>query len=151
VWRRLEAEPWDLGDILDVARRVVAMDSAVSTLEIAIICILEDRCCRVRCSSPPRSGVDLTSEFVLVIEYPPPWQGLDVGRCGYAAAAGLTFRSPIGFMITVRRRSCSFPSGGATARLRATQAAVVVVVEAEEMRGDFMGDTCAGWVKTSST
>jgi tellurite resistance protein len=44
VWRRLDAEPGDLSDILDVASRVAAVDGAVNVREKAIISELRDRC-----------------------------------------------------------------------------------------------------------
>lgn len=43
VWRRLDAEPVDLSDILDVARRVATVDGAVNEFEKAIISELQDR------------------------------------------------------------------------------------------------------------
>lgn len=47
VWRRLDAEPGDLSDLLDVADRVAAVDGAVNVREKAIISELKDRCGRV--------------------------------------------------------------------------------------------------------
>ena len=47
VWRRLDAEPGDLSDILDVANQVATVDGAVNALEIAIISEIRDRCGRV--------------------------------------------------------------------------------------------------------
>ena len=47
VWRRLDAEPGDLSDILDVANRVATVDGAVNALERGIISELQDRCRRV--------------------------------------------------------------------------------------------------------
>ncbi|MBK6017180.1 hypothetical protein [Streptomyces sp. MBT53] len=47
VWRRMDAEPGDLSDILDVADRVAAVDGAVNAREKAIISELRDRCRRV--------------------------------------------------------------------------------------------------------
>jgi hypothetical protein len=47
VWRRLDNEPGDLGDILDVAERVATVDGALNALEKAIIAELRDRCGRV--------------------------------------------------------------------------------------------------------
>ncbi|UKA55474.1 hypothetical protein LFT45_06000 [Arthrobacter sp. FW305-BF8] len=47
VWRRLDAEPGDLSDILDVANRVAAVDGAVNGREKAVISELRDRCGRV--------------------------------------------------------------------------------------------------------
>ncbi len=46
VWRRLDAEPGDLSDILDVANRVATVDGAVNARERAIISELQDRCDR---------------------------------------------------------------------------------------------------------
>jgi hypothetical protein len=47
VWRRLDDEPGDLSDILDVADRVATVDGAVNALERAAISELRDRCRRV--------------------------------------------------------------------------------------------------------
>ncbi|HYO17912.1 MAG TPA: hypothetical protein VES02_04500 [Dermatophilaceae bacterium] len=47
VWRRLDAEPGDLSDILDVANRVATVDGAVNAREKAIISDLQDRYGRV--------------------------------------------------------------------------------------------------------
>ncbi len=47
VWRRLDAEPGDLGDILDVANRVATVDGAVNAPEKRVISELHDRCRRV--------------------------------------------------------------------------------------------------------
>jgi tellurite resistance protein len=47
VWRRLDAEPGDLNDILDVAIRVATVDGAVNAQERAIISELQDRCGQV--------------------------------------------------------------------------------------------------------
>jgi hypothetical protein len=46
VWRRLDAEPGDLDDILDAASRVATVDGAVNELERAVISELRDRCRR---------------------------------------------------------------------------------------------------------
>ena len=46
VWRRVDAEPGDLSDILDAAERVAAVDGAVNALEKAVISELRDRCSR---------------------------------------------------------------------------------------------------------
>lgn len=46
VWRRVDAELGDLGDILDVADRVANVDGAVNAQEKAIISELRDRCDR---------------------------------------------------------------------------------------------------------
>ena len=43
VWRRLEAEPGDISDLLDVANRVAAVDGAVSAREKAVLSELQDR------------------------------------------------------------------------------------------------------------
>lgn len=47
VWRRIDDEPGDLSDILDVADRVATVDGAVNALERAAISELRDRCRRV--------------------------------------------------------------------------------------------------------
>jgi len=47
VWRRLDAEPGDLSDILGVANRVATVDGAVNARERAMISELQDRCGRV--------------------------------------------------------------------------------------------------------
>lgn len=47
VWRRIDAEPGDLSDILDVADRVAAVDGDVNAREEAVISELRDRCRRV--------------------------------------------------------------------------------------------------------
>ncbi|WOX17047.1 hypothetical protein [Streptomyces sp. N50] len=44
VWRRIEAEPGDLSDLLDVANRVAAVDGAANAHEKAVISELGDRC-----------------------------------------------------------------------------------------------------------
>lgn len=46
VWRRVDAELGDLGDILDAADRVADVDGAVNAQEKAIISELRDRCDR---------------------------------------------------------------------------------------------------------
>ncbi|WP_037604467.1 tellurite resistance TerB family protein [Streptacidiphilus rugosus] len=46
VWRRLDAEPGDLSDLLDAAGRVAAVDGAVSAAEKAVIAELRERCRR---------------------------------------------------------------------------------------------------------
>lgn len=43
VWRRLDAEPGDLSDILDVARQVAIVDDPVNSREKAVISGLQDR------------------------------------------------------------------------------------------------------------
>ncbi|KNE84214.1 MULTISPECIES: hypothetical protein [Streptomyces] len=47
VWRRLDAEPGDLSDLLDAADRVAAVDGAVNAREKALLSELRDRCRRV--------------------------------------------------------------------------------------------------------
>ncbi|MFG2589117.1 TerD family protein [Streptomyces sp. NPDC048438] len=47
VWRRVDAEPGDLSDILDVADRVATVDGAVNARESAVISELRDHCRRV--------------------------------------------------------------------------------------------------------
>lgn len=47
VWLRLDAEPGDLSDILDVANRVATVDGALNKHEKEIISDLRDRCGRV--------------------------------------------------------------------------------------------------------
>ena len=47
VWRRLDAEPGDLSELLDVANLVAAVDGAVNASERAFISELETRCSRV--------------------------------------------------------------------------------------------------------
>jgi tellurite resistance protein len=47
VWRRLDAEPGDLSDIVDVANRVAIVDGAVNALETAIILEVAARSVRV--------------------------------------------------------------------------------------------------------
>lgn len=44
VWRRIDAEPGDLSDILDVAERVATVDGAANAREKAVISELGDRC-----------------------------------------------------------------------------------------------------------
>lgn len=46
VWRRLDAEPGDLSDLIDVAGQVATVDGAVNALETAVISELQDRCHR---------------------------------------------------------------------------------------------------------
>lgn len=46
VWRRIDAEPGDLSDILDAADRVATVDGAVNKFEKAVISELRDRCLR---------------------------------------------------------------------------------------------------------
>lgn len=47
VWRRIDTEPGDLSDILDVADQVATVDGDVNTREEAVISELRDRCRRV--------------------------------------------------------------------------------------------------------
>ncbi|MFJ6851498.1 TerD family protein [Streptomyces sp. NPDC091271] len=47
VWRRVDAEPGDLSDILDAADRVATVDGAVNARESAVISELRVRCRRV--------------------------------------------------------------------------------------------------------
>ncbi|MER5405576.1 hypothetical protein [Streptomyces sp. NPDC002769] len=47
VWRRIDAEPGDLSDLLDAADRVAAVDGDVNAREKAVISELRDRCRRV--------------------------------------------------------------------------------------------------------
>ncbi|MGW1527842.1 hypothetical protein [Streptomyces sp. NPDC001588] len=47
VWERIDAEPGDLNDLLDVADRVAAVDGDVNAREKAVISELRDRCSRV--------------------------------------------------------------------------------------------------------
>ncbi|WP_328477447.1 hypothetical protein OHS71_05720 [Streptomyces sp. NBC_00377] len=47
VWRRVDAEPGDLSDILDAADRVAAVDGDVNAAEKAVLAELRDRCRRV--------------------------------------------------------------------------------------------------------
>jgi hypothetical protein len=46
VWRRLDAEPGDVSDLVDVANRVATVDGAVNALERGRISELQDRCGR---------------------------------------------------------------------------------------------------------
>ncbi len=48
VWPRLDAEPGDMSDLLDVANRVSNVDGAVNARERATISELQDRCGRLR-------------------------------------------------------------------------------------------------------
>ncbi|MGW3719101.1 hypothetical protein ACWD8L_18505 [Streptomyces sp. NPDC005133] len=47
VWKRIDAEPGDLSDVLDAADRVAAVDGDINAREKAVISELRDRCCRV--------------------------------------------------------------------------------------------------------
>ncbi|WP_447004073.1 hypothetical protein ACRAKI_31230 [Saccharothrix isguenensis] len=46
VWRRIDAEPGDLGDVVDAAERVGAVDGDLNAHEKAVIAELRDRCLR---------------------------------------------------------------------------------------------------------
>ncbi|KUG61488.1 hypothetical protein AVL61_00740 [Kocuria rosea subsp. polaris] len=46
VWRRLDAEPGNLSDIVDAAERVATVDGAVNTREKTVIAELQERCDR---------------------------------------------------------------------------------------------------------
>ncbi|MFF4085791.1 hypothetical protein ACFYY9_02745 [Streptomyces nigra] len=46
VWRRVDAEPGDLGDVLDAAERVATVDGDVNSRERAILAELRERCRR---------------------------------------------------------------------------------------------------------
>lgn len=46
VWRRLDAEPGDMSDIVEVAARVATVDGDMNTREEAILSELKDRCSR---------------------------------------------------------------------------------------------------------
>ena len=58
VWRRIDAEPGDVSDLVDVANRVATVDGAVNALERGTISELQDRCGRRLTSSyaTPRSS-----------------------------------------------------------------------------------------------
>lgn len=59
VWRRLDAEPGDVSDLLDVANRVANVDGAVNALERGTISELQDRCGAVRHRhTPPHEARD---------------------------------------------------------------------------------------------
>ncbi|GAA2521573.1 hypothetical protein GCM10010423_12890 [Streptomyces levis] len=47
VWRRLDAEPGDLSDVVDAAERVATVDGPLTTREKAVIAELRQRCHRV--------------------------------------------------------------------------------------------------------
>jgi hypothetical protein len=47
VWRRLDDEPGDLGDLLDMASRVAMVDGATNSRKTAILTELRARCARV--------------------------------------------------------------------------------------------------------
>ncbi|GAA4001578.1 hypothetical protein GCM10022384_55590 [Streptomyces marokkonensis] len=46
VWKRVDAEPGDLSDVLDAAERVATVDGDVNSREKAILAELEGRCHR---------------------------------------------------------------------------------------------------------
>ncbi|MER6325264.1 hypothetical protein [Streptomyces coelicoflavus] len=46
VWKRVDAEPGDLGDVLDAAERVAAVDGDINSRERAILAELRERCRR---------------------------------------------------------------------------------------------------------
>ncbi|WP_432163914.1 hypothetical protein [Streptomyces tendae] len=46
VWKRVDAEPGDLGDVLDAAQRVATVDGDVNAREKAILVELQKRCSR---------------------------------------------------------------------------------------------------------
>ncbi|MFF9395290.1 hypothetical protein [Streptomyces griseoluteus] len=46
VWKRVDAEPGDLGDVLDAAERVATVDGDVNSREKAILAELRERCRR---------------------------------------------------------------------------------------------------------
>jgi tellurite resistance protein len=46
VWKRVDAEPGDLGDVLDAAERVATVDGDVDSREKAILAELRERCSR---------------------------------------------------------------------------------------------------------
>ncbi|WP_081236517.1 hypothetical protein [Streptomyces viridosporus] len=46
VWRRVDAEPGDLGDVLDAAERVATVDGDVNSREKAVLAELRERCRR---------------------------------------------------------------------------------------------------------
>ncbi|WP_234325186.1 hypothetical protein [Streptomyces sp. NRRL WC-3626] len=50
VWKRVDAEPGDLSDILDAAERVATVDGDVNSREKAILAELRARCRRARLS-----------------------------------------------------------------------------------------------------
>jgi tellurite resistance protein len=53
VWRRLDAEPGDLSDVLDAAGLVATVDGAVNDLEREVISEIGDRCGRSRSGAAP--------------------------------------------------------------------------------------------------
>ncbi|WP_250404594.1 hypothetical protein [Streptomyces cellostaticus] len=54
VWQRVDAEPGDLGDVLDAAERVAAVDGDVDSREKAVLAELRERCRRT--GAAPRPG-----------------------------------------------------------------------------------------------
>lgn len=48
VWRRIDAEAGDLGDLIDVADRVAAVDGTVNARERKVISDIQDRCGQAR-------------------------------------------------------------------------------------------------------
>jgi hypothetical protein len=46
VWKRVDAEPGDLGDVLDAAERVATADGDVTSCEKTILAELRERCRR---------------------------------------------------------------------------------------------------------
>ncbi|WP_254397495.1 hypothetical protein [Streptomyces sp. AC558_RSS880] len=46
VWKRVDAEPGDLGDVLDAAERVATVDGDVNSREKAVLDELRERCRR---------------------------------------------------------------------------------------------------------
>ncbi len=45
-WKRVDAEPGDLGDVLDAAERVATVDGDVNSREKAVLAELRERCRR---------------------------------------------------------------------------------------------------------
>ncbi|MGP2440186.1 hypothetical protein [Streptomyces sp. JW3] len=46
VWKRVDAEPGDVGDVLDAAERVATVDGDVNDREQGILTELQERCRR---------------------------------------------------------------------------------------------------------
>jgi hypothetical protein len=46
VWKRVDAEPGDLGDVVDAAERVATVDGDISSREKAVLAELRERCRR---------------------------------------------------------------------------------------------------------
>ena len=62
VWRRLDAEPGDVSDLVDVANRVANVDGAVNALERGTISELQDRCGRgPHRHTPPHEAAGLVA------------------------------------------------------------------------------------------